>query len=384
MGWSLIALAGLGCGQGESEPPPDTILPVQKVQLRVELMDPLPEVASELVGWESRQGVEVHVVSRAAEDTAATPPSLREIDLWELGTLVEGREVGTLPLSPDEVREAFLGVETTSGPRARLHAVPWRLDLLALAVPGPLEAEGDTLGHVSSWEGLVALSRRVGPFALDAEDGGRQVGAFLALLGSAGGSVLDSTGAVRLETGPAVEALSFLAQLVQDGWRLPGDQLEAAFATGRAGIVPVDLDRLSRLRRGGGEADLRLVPFPRAGDGRGEPYVLLRPRLLVLPRGGPHADLAADLALYLAKAPARDPDSPILGAGRFLAACRDAPAPSNPLLAQAHALRELGRIQPVHPRMRAVERALQKAVVATLDRRRHPELALADADRELR
>jgi hypothetical protein len=401
--WGLILLAAgvlLGCGERE-KPPPAQTLPVQSVQVRVELMSPVPPLAEALRSWESRQGVQVVVTAREGASAVPTPgteeapgpgmdrdegtqvsPALREIALSELGARVDAGDVRPLPAAVAARARALLGGEGCV--RAdTVYAVPFRLDLTALAIrSGESAAEPTPL--VPTWESLATLTRTVGPFGVDASVGPRLLGCYLPLLWSAAGAVIDTaTGNPRLRTDAGVEALSFLAQLVRDGARLPSADLERAFGERRVGVLPLDLARLRALRTVVTDVDLQLVPFPRAGEARGEPAVLLAPRVLILPRGGPYADLAAELALVLATLPSQDPASPVLGGGRFLAVGPDAAPPTDPWLAQAHALRRWGKTMPLEPRATAMEAAIEEAVDATLDRRRHPDLALSEADRIL-
>jgi hypothetical protein len=380
---SLLLAAGLAaCGKGEPEPPRETTLPVQKVQLRVELMSPAPDLSGALRAWQSREGVEVVIDARDASTQTGQACALREVDVDELGALMATDEIEAFATSSAELQSRFLGTDPCVRD-GEVYAIPWRTDFLALAARGRVVAESDSVEAVPSWQALAHLTREVGPVAVDTDSGARLVHSYLALLWSAGGAVVDSTtGRTKLQTEAGIEALSFLARLVQDGSRLPADEVEPAFARGDAGVVPVDLARLHRLRSADSESEITLIPFPAFGPGRGQPQVFLRPRVFVLPRGGPHADLAADLALLLAAQGMNRDDSPS-AEPRFLPVLRDVERPSDALLAAAFDLRDLGRTLPANPRASAIHAALERAVVATLDRRRHPELALADADREL-
>lgn len=356
----LVTLGLAACGGGQDEartPPPgaEEIDPVREeprgLPLRILLLDAAPEKTDALESFEREHGVELVFDTGRWDPSAPAEYSLVEIGYWELGDHWASQRLESLPEGRDWL-EAWWGSDSALD-GDRVLGLPWRGRLHGLRLPSPAERDGESL---ASWSTLGRLCQRLGGLALPgAVDGSVDPGVLVSVWLANGGSWLGEGGDVRLDGPRAIEALEFLVRLHRDAPIGPSAILIEHVDDGGLAAGPP--------RRA---LDRRWIPWPTPdGDHR---VVWAEPRLLVVPREGPHAALAADFLAFLVSHPdlavlALPEKAEVHGFGRATVDSSRTRVRSLPAVQDGRRLREI----------------LAESLSAALDRRRSPEDALRQA-----
>lgn len=342
----VAALAGCGSGAPEAEqaarPDPATGPRASTVTMRVAV--DLPDtLARACEAWANARSARIEWI---AIDDSVTLATLREVAAEALDAQLLADDLRAFSAA-GEARAAELWLGEVGQRDARTFGLAWRASLHALRGAGSLD-----------WAALPRLGN-------DVHLSQDQLGdTFLALVASLGGA---QAGTLDAGSDAAMEALAFLTDLSARVTVDPVD--EPVSPQGSTAFTAMRADP----RRGD---QWRSLPTPDA-DSSGA--VLARPRLLVLPRGGDHLDLGDELARWLTEPAqmqllfAHDPvPTPLLRT-------MDSKSSSQ---AAVLALREFAVAAPY----RGVDAVrwnvlLDEAVQAAVSRRRHPEAALAEAER---
>jgi hypothetical protein len=238
---------------------------------------------------------------------------------------------------------------------------------VALVVAGDVEAPPD-------WPSLQSLQQQLGAWGSEASALAPSLLSFVA----SGSGIFDAAEAPPLDTDAWSEALSFLTRSLPLEQVCASDELERRFVSGAIAIATTDPGQLRRLRQLQPQRPLTLAPFPPLEAEAGQARVALEARFLVLPRSGAYPDLAAALAREL-----------FARAGEFLSAAASGFLPANPAAefespdAEAwEALLAAGFAVAPFPGRAEWDSALLHAIQQSVDRKRNPAQALADAQAE--
>jgi hypothetical protein len=357
----LLAVALAACKDAPKNEVPKT-LPVEKVSVRLQLLEEVVGLEDALRPWAAAQAVDVVTVVGEPAQT----PSLREIELESLDALRRTEALRAFPAGFDVTEDTFWAAASAVR-GAETVALPWRVDVIGLLYAA------EATPSISTWQDLDAWIQAHGPLVLEK---GHLVQTLVPLVWSVGGDFVDSLRTLQVATDPAREALSFLERLVTEESCRPAAELESAFAAGQAAVTVGGLARRARLAA----QPVSMEPFPPVESGRGQPALWMRAKAWVLPAGGPDAKLAAELAWHLAT------DSTcvaLLGPGHLPAYRRAAPV-QDPALAHVQALLPSARTSPELDTWPAVAEALEAAAAAVVARRRSPGAALDEAAETVR
>lgn len=357
----LLALGLIACGQGAKEEPSPPPPPTGEggaeepeptgLPLRILLRDGAPEKTEALRDFEREHGVVLVFETGPWDPDGSSEYSLVELGYWELGDHRASGRLEALPAGRDWL-QGWWGSATARDDEG-VWGLPWRGRLHGLRLPSPAEGDGETL---ASWSTLGRLCQRLGGLALPASaDGELDPGVLVSVWLANGGSWLAEGGEVRLDGPRGIEALEFLVRLHRDAPVGPPATLEAHVDGGglAAGAPRQALDA-------------RWIPWPTPdGDHR---VVWVEPRLLAIPRQGPHAALAADFLAFLgAESDLRRLGLPeggeVHGLGR----------------ATVDSSRTRVRALPAVQDGARLRRILSESLAAALDRRRSPSDALTQA-----
>ena len=327
---------------------PATLATAVVLGVAVDLPDTLRQACEQ---WAQQRSARIEWLDATGDAAALGRATLREIRAPELEALVAGEALRAYGAAGEDTAanvDLVGGLARVGDRGGTTWGLPWRARLHALRAPGALD-----------WAGLARTGADLGLQENRLDE------VFLAFAAAAG--ALDrGSGVLDTEAPAAVEALAFLTRLAARATVTDEATLRDAVAAGELEAVAVDV-RLDDA----GLPPAHGFPGPTADD---PAVVLAHPRLLVLPRGGDHVDLGAELALWLC-APEQ-------------AALLARAAPSwIPLVSEVEgadatvlALREKAVSVP-HGGSDAVRwnAILDEAVRAAVERRRSPEAALAEA-----
>jgi multiple sugar transport system substrate-binding protein len=237
-------------------------------------------------------------------------PDILQLDvIWAAEFAAAGWILSLERFEPD-TGDFLPGPLTASRYRSRLHALPWFVDVgLLYWRTDLLEAPPATFAELEDVAGRVA--RRAGlPYAF-VWQGARYEGlvtVFLEYLGGHGGQILDEQGAVRVDSEPAVRALSAMKRAIDHGqvpkavlgWQ--EEQVRFAFQNGKS-VLMRNWPYAFPLMQDGADSKVAgrfaVAPMPAAPSGR--PTAALGGSLLAINARSEHPEAAWAVVDYLTR-----------------------------------------------------------------------------------
>jgi len=356
---ALLLLAGCQGGGGDGDDA--ARLPVQEVELILQLRDPIPGLDTWLESFERVQGADV-IVRVGAGD--GRPAALVEMDPTDLATALAEQRLRKpdRPLQMETELDANVW-SLDEGPVAW----PWRMRPFALLLREDAEMPSD-------WPELLRQLSERGPWGLESDAPEMNLAALCALTRAAGGN-MGSVSVRNLRDEAWAEALAFMTRAVTEENRDTAATLERRFATGELSMLVADPARVRRLQTRWPGIGTKLLPFPPFEAGSGRASVFAELRVLALPANGPYPSLAAELARALLEA-----DAQLLAGeeAQFLSVVSSSERPEEwlPLLDDVFSL-------PIFTNRQTWESAVGHAVEQSLERKRNPTQAILDARQSL-
>jgi len=332
------------------------------------------------------------------EKIQAAVASGTQPDLCELGSTwlprfsYEGVLEDLTPVYETE-RDNFLMWESAIW-KGRVYGLPWVQGSRVLFINRDLfrRAGLNPDQPPRTWPELLEASRKVSGLGDGVYGFGQNIGEryvlfkkYMAFAWGNGGEVLDSTGAVVLNSAANVEALEYYLTLAPFSLQEKQEVLDQYFKTGRLGMQISGAWNLKNYALEAPGLDYTVALVPRPAENRGTHASFAGAEMLVVFKGSKQRDAALKLALFLQSyGPARTlslAEKSVFPAAR--AAMNDSTFTSDPRVRVFVEQSLTSRTPPPHPGWNEIEDVIDRAVEEAMYGRRAPRWCLDDAARQV-